>query len=163
MWRVCGALRGDLAVIFDCRAPAVVRSKPPRRVLRIWGHWAHLMTTAHRGRSSDGGFVEQFLWLRKSVSCRSVRHCFLGLFTFLVTLRLAGHYYTSERRLNGSLTVQALQTKSRLATEPGRFRHCFLALFTFLGTVRLGGPKYYSLSRLGCTLVFQALQKKSTS
>ena len=40
---------------------------PSRRVLRIWGHWAHLLTTAHRGRSSDCGFVAQFLWLRKSV------------------------------------------------------------------------------------------------
>ncbi len=88
---------------------------PSRRVLRIWGHWAHLMTTVHRGRSSDGGFVAQFLRLRKSVRTSEpgrFRHCFLALFTFLGTVRLACHSYASERRLGCSLAVQALQTKS---------------------------------------------------
>ncbi len=55
---------------------------PSRRVLRIWGHWAHLMTTLHRGRSSDGGFVAQFLPVRKFVSrlgAGSVPALFSGL------------------------------------------------------------------------------------
>ena len=53
--------------VVEARAAVRPTVQAPRRVLRIWGHWAHLLTTAHRGRSSDCGFVAQFLWLRKSV------------------------------------------------------------------------------------------------
>ena len=73
---VSGPLRGageaELRIALS-RARAAVRPtvRAPRRVPRIWGHWAHLMTTVHRGRSSECGFVAQFLRLRKSVS-RSV-------------------------------------------------------------------------------------------
>ena len=59
---------------------------PSRRVLRIWGHWAHLMTTVHRGRSSDGGFVAQFLWARKSV-CASEPGRFRTFFGLLYIFR----------------------------------------------------------------------------
>ena len=67
---VFGPLRGaretDLRIAW-ARAAVRPAVQAPRRMPRNWGHWAHLMTTAHRGRSSDGGFVAQFLRLRKFV------------------------------------------------------------------------------------------------
>ena len=69
---VSGPLRGageaELRIALS-RARAAVRPtvQAPRRMPRSWGHWAHLMTTVHHGRSSDGGFVAQFLRLRKFV------------------------------------------------------------------------------------------------
>ena len=80
----------DLSVVLGRRtfnrivgARAAVRPtvQAPRRVPRIWGHWAHLMTTVHRGRRSDGGFVAQFLRLRKFVTdgTGSVPALFSGL------------------------------------------------------------------------------------
>ena len=90
---------------------------PCRRMPRIWGHWVHLMTTVHRGRSSDGGFVAQFLPVRKFVSRLGFRHCFLGLFIFLGTLRLGGHSYNSERRLGRTHGAQSLQIKIHVETR----------------------------------------------
>ena len=109
---------GRLAFNRIVEASAAVRPavQAPRRVLRIWGHWAHLMTTVDHGRSSDGGFVAQFLPVRKSVSRVGFRYCFLGLFIFLGILRLGGHSYNSERRLGRTPAAQSLQIKILVET-----------------------------------------------
>ena len=112
---LCGAGETDLQS--RCRGARRGPSygpSPSRRVLRIWGHWAHLMTTVHRGRSSDGGFVAQFLPVRKSVSrlgAGSVPALFSGL-VYIFRDRVFGR--------TKILLIESSRLHSRLPSTPNK-------------------------------------------